>query len=397
MVIIMSVITTLSFLFGNIPTGNVSETMAMNTQTVNPTESSSPTAKILENEQEPSPQNIQYDMENQFKIQPLTQEMKAKIINNSWTDQAPYSIDDLMHLNVMYWGFDEKDHMGELIVHKIIAEEVIEIFKELHAAKFPIEKIKLIDEYDSVDYISMEDNNSSALCVREVTNREGELSRHSFGIAIDINPVQNPYISSESILPDSGKKYLVRTDVRKGMIIEGDICYNAFVERGWTWGGHWQSIKDYQHFHKDVEIDVNDYHDITDHEFRKLLKQAANVIQLMYQPKGEAIEIQDEMYSAYPDRLNTKEKIRPYLRTYFTNDHVKKIIDDLDIYEVDGVLYCPNKKTSDLWVFEEITAVKKQSTNKEKLKIYKAYFNNQEITVEVKYIGSQGWRINNIK
>ncbi|MCG8481790.1 MAG: M15 family metallopeptidase [Clostridia bacterium] len=396
MVIIMSIIVTLSFLFGYISTGNVEETIAMNTQESAPEDLAYPTNNIFKNEQEDTNENIQYDMEDQFKIRPLTQEIKKKIENNSWTDMAPYSMNDLMHLRVMFWGFDNKTHTGELIVHKVVAEEVIEIFKELYEAKFPIDKIKLIDEYNANDNLSMEDNNTSALCVREITNKKGELSRHTFGVAIDINPVQNPYISSDSILPESGKEYLVRTDVRKGMIIEGGVCYNAFVKRGWTWGGHWQTIKDYQHFHKDVEIEITEYDDITNNEFKRLLRNASKAIKVMYDPQGELIKLQNEAYRAYPEHLNKKEKIKPYLRRFFTYDYAKKIIEALDICEIEGVLYCPDKKASESWVNDEVIEVKMQDSKEKMIKEFKVCFNNQEITVEVKYIGSQGWRINNI-
>lgn len=189
-----------------------------------------------------------------FTYVPLTEAIIKKIDGVSWRDMAPYPMRDLVYIQVTYYGFDGKDHVGELIMHKKVASEIIEIFKELYDNKFAISKMNLIDEYDADDNASMEDNNTSALCVRTVTNRKDELSKHAYGLAIDINPVQNPYISEDEILPEEGKDYLDRTDVRKGMIVEGDACFNAFIRRGWEWGGKWTTKKDYQHFEKNLDI-----------------------------------------------------------------------------------------------------------------------------------------------
>ena len=159
----------------------------------------------------------------------------------------------LSYLKVAYWGFDDQPHMGELIVNKKVAAEVTEIFQELYEAKFPIEKIRLIDEYGAEDSKSMEDNNTSSFCFREVEGKPGTLSKHSYGLAIDINPVQNPYIYKDEISPEAGKEYADRSKAQKGMILKGDACYQAFIDRGWTWGGNWNYEKDYQHFQKSIK------------------------------------------------------------------------------------------------------------------------------------------------
>jgi hypothetical protein len=185
-----------------------------------------------------------------FEYHPIDKEIE-KIINGvSWKQNNTVKIDDLCYVKVTYWGFDDKPHIGELIVSKDIGKEVIEIFKELYAAKFPIEKMKLIDEYDAVDSKSMEDNNTSAFCYREVDGKPGKLSKHSYGIAIDINPVQNPYVYKDKVSPESGRAYLNREKLAKGMITGKDACYKAFTSRGWSWGGNWKYEKDYQHFQK---------------------------------------------------------------------------------------------------------------------------------------------------
>lgn len=185
----------------------------------------------------------------------LSEETLDKIIGVSWKENSPVKLEELSYINVTYWGFDDVEHVGEMIVHEKLAQEVVDIFRELYVAKFPIEKMNLIDEYDANDDLSMADNNTSAFCSREITGKKGVFSEHSYGIAIDINPIQNPYIKGETILPVEGTSYLDRENTRKGMIIKGDQCYNAFKSRGWTWGGEWNTLKDYQHFEKKINFD----------------------------------------------------------------------------------------------------------------------------------------------
>ncbi len=191
------------------------------------------------------------DFEEIFTIQEMDKVIQKRINGISWKKGAPVGLNDLRYVNVTYWGFDNKPHLGELIVNSKVASEVIDIFKELYEVKFPIEKIKLIDEYGADDNLSMEDNNSSSFCYRVVEGTKN-LSKHSYGVAIDINPVQNPYIRKEKISPPKSEEYLDRNNIRKGMIIKGDPCYNAFTKRGWIWGGEWNTVKDYQHFQKEI-------------------------------------------------------------------------------------------------------------------------------------------------
>lgn len=115
--------------------------------------------------------------------------------------------------------------------------------------KFPIEKIRLIDEYKGSDDLSMKNNNTSAFNTRMIAGKK-QLSNHSYGVAIDINPVQNPEVRGIKVRPGNAKAYANRQIVRKGMIIKGDACYSAFKKRDWSWGGEWKNIKDYQHFEK---------------------------------------------------------------------------------------------------------------------------------------------------
>ena len=178
--------------------------------------------------------------------------LKKMIGNSIPTDSKDkVNINNLSYLKISYLGFDNKTHIGEMIVHKKLAQEVLDIFKEVYEKKYPIEKIRLIDDYGADDEKSMSDNNTSAFCYRVVANTK-TLSNHSKGTAIDINPLYNPYVVGNYISPNSGKKYVNRNLKVKGMIKKGDDLYNAFIKRGWTWGGSWSSKKDYQHFEKKV-------------------------------------------------------------------------------------------------------------------------------------------------
>ena len=129
----------------------------------------------------------------------------------------------------------------------------MEIFKELYDNEYQIDKIRLIDEYGGDDDLSCDDNNSSCFNYRVVGGTDS-LSKHALGLAIDINPFQNPYITYpngvERISPAGSEPYADRNSGLPHMILEGDLCYNLFIEHGFTWGGHWKTLKDYQHFQK---------------------------------------------------------------------------------------------------------------------------------------------------
>lgn len=189
----------------------------------------------------------------EFKLfKEIPEQVVKRISGGSFKEGGPVSLAELSYIQVSYWGFDDKKHQGELIIHQSLAEEVSMIFKELYEAKFPIERMRLIDEYQADDNLSMANNNTSAFCVRKITGELEGYSKHSYGFAIDINPLQNPFVKRGGVLPEEGKAYLDRQSVRKGMIIKGDQVYQAFSKRGWRWGGDWLTIKDYQHFEKNI-------------------------------------------------------------------------------------------------------------------------------------------------
>ena len=172
-----------------------------------------------------------------FTSSKIPENILKKMIGNSIPEKSKDKVDtnQLSYLKITYWGFDEKTHVGEMIVNKNVAQEVLDIFKEVYKAKYPIEKMKLIDEYAANDEKSMADNNTSCFCYREIANTN-KLSNHSYGKAIDINPLYNPYVVGKTVSPANAKKYVDRSIVRKGTIVKGDALYNAFIKRGWTWG-----------------------------------------------------------------------------------------------------------------------------------------------------------------
>lgn len=181
----------------------------------------------------------------------LTQELSAKVFSfvHKVNPTPQIQPEDLRLLELPYFGFDDREHQGQMIVHHLVAEEVIEIFHDLFDARYPIEKMRLIEEYDANDEHSMEDNNSSAFCYR-LAVAKSTLSHHSFGRAIDVNPFYNPYVKNQLILPKSAARYADRSTYVKGMILPGDVCHTAFTSKGWVWGGSWPDRQDYQHFEK---------------------------------------------------------------------------------------------------------------------------------------------------
>ena len=163
--------------------------------------------------------------------------------------------DDLKYLNVLYVDFDGETQVGEIVCNAAIAEDLTEIFHELYKADYRIERIRLIDEYNADDNLSMEDNNTSSFCYRVVENTT-RLSNHAYGMAIDINPFYNPYVVYNSegtrITPVGSEIYADRSDavMNPYRIDKNDLAYKLFKEHGFTWGGDWNSCKDYQHFEK---------------------------------------------------------------------------------------------------------------------------------------------------
>lgn len=164
--------------------------------------------------------------------------------------KAPDSIiQQLKLIDVDYYSFDGKLHRGQLVIHKKLEKDIIEIFEQLKIHKFPISKVIPIVKYNWSDNASMEDNNTSAFNYRNVAGKN-KLSKHSFGIAIDINPYQNPVIYEDGRISPKGATYNPNAP---GTITKNSIIYKEFASRGWIWGGDWKTLKDNHHFEKDIK------------------------------------------------------------------------------------------------------------------------------------------------
>ena len=189
-----------------------------------------------------------------FYITPITDEIFARIQGKSYPEGCTVSRDDLRYVHIRHYGFEWEILDGELIVNAEIAQDVLEIFEELYAIRYQIQKVRLIDEYDADDEISMENNNSSCFNYRTIAE-SSTLSNHAYGRAIDINPLYNPYVYERSdgslfLQPKGSERYLDRTIDAAAIITKGDACYNIFIAHGFSWGGDWNTKKDYQHFEK---------------------------------------------------------------------------------------------------------------------------------------------------
>lgn len=190
-----------------------------------------------------------------FYYEPLSDTVKEKITGISYPETGctvPY--EDLNYVGLLYVDFDGEVQEGELICNRAIAQDMVEIFYELYQNDYRIERIRLIDEYGGDDTLSMMDNNTSCFNYR-VVDGTTNLSKHALGCAIDINPFYNPYVvynrngSGETyISPKGSEVYADRSQNFPYKIDENDLCYKLFISHGFTWGGNWNSSKDYQHF-----------------------------------------------------------------------------------------------------------------------------------------------------
>lgn len=197
-----------------------------------------------------------------FYYEPLSDNLRRYITGVSFpataenTENSAISYDNLRYVHILHYDFDGNLAEGELICNAAIAQDMVEIFYELYCNEYYIEKVHLIDEYDGDDTASMEDNNTSCFNYRTVEGSTS-LSKHALGLAIDVNPLYNPYITynedgTENVSPENGADYADRNKSFPYKIDENDLCYKLFIEHGFIWGGNWNSCKDYQHFQKTI-------------------------------------------------------------------------------------------------------------------------------------------------
>ena len=163
----------------------------------------------------------------------------------TWRTGCPVPLRDLRYLRVSFVRFDGTAGYGRMVVHADVARSVVGVFRALYEQRFPIRRMRLVDAYRGSDDASMAANNTSAFNCRRVTGGTS-WSEHSYGRAIDLNPIQNPYVAGSTVAPPAGAAYVDRSPLRKGMVTRG--VRSAFASIGWSWGGSWNTKKDYQHF-----------------------------------------------------------------------------------------------------------------------------------------------------
>jgi hypothetical protein len=167
----------------------------------------------------------------------------------SWRPGCPVAPSQLRAVRVEYWGFDDQPHTGTLVVNASVAAAIAKVFATLLREHFPIRRIEPIDAYNGSDEASLEaDNTAGFNCRNAVSSGPPHWSAHAYGTAIDVNPVENPYVEGGRVHPTSGQEYVNRSPYRPGMAVGGGVLVRAFESVGWKWGGRWSGTPDYQHF-----------------------------------------------------------------------------------------------------------------------------------------------------
>jgi hypothetical protein len=147
-----------------------------------------------------------------------------------------------------FWGFDGQPHVGTMVVNATVVQPVLEVFAHLYAERFAIRQMVPVDAFGGSDPASMDaDNTSGFNCRNAVAPGPPRWSAHAYGEAIDVNPVENPYVEGGAVQPAAGSAFLDRSIHRAGMAFAGGVLVTAFASAGWSWGGRW-SAPDYQHF-----------------------------------------------------------------------------------------------------------------------------------------------------
>jgi D-alanyl-D-alanine carboxypeptidase len=165
----------------------------------------------------------------------------------SWRPGCPVEPAQLRRLELSYWDFAGRRRVGSIVIRSTAARDVLSVFRKLYAARFPMRRLRPVEAYKGSDDASMAADNTSGFNCRFVSGTR-RWSQHAYGLALDLNPVENPYVHGGLVEPPAGRRYLDRSRRRPGMVVSGDVVVRAFASIGWRWGGYWTSAKDYQHF-----------------------------------------------------------------------------------------------------------------------------------------------------
>jgi hypothetical protein len=179
-------------------------------------------------------------------IAPIDDTVRERM-GSTFAEGCPVPLDGLRYLTVSFRGFDGAAHTGELIVNADEAADVVDVFRQLFEAGFPIEEMRIITDADLAAPPTGDGNNTAAFVCRPVRGGS-RFSAHAYGLAIDVNPFQNPYVRDDLVLPELASAYVDRSNVRPGMILDGEVAVRAFEAIGWEWGGRWDDPVDTMHF-----------------------------------------------------------------------------------------------------------------------------------------------------
>ena len=187
---------------------------------------------------------------SRFKVLPISAALTDKMKGVTYQSDCPVPLSQLRLLKLQYWGFDDRPHQGQLIVHYKLALEVVGLFSALYKVHYPIERMQLMHQFKGNDELAMSLNNTSAFNCRAITGHQKKFSKHAYGVALDINPKINPYIKGKVVLPKNSQPFVDRSKPHKGIATSNSFIVKLFKRHGWQWGGDWQSLKDYQHFER---------------------------------------------------------------------------------------------------------------------------------------------------
>lgn len=189
-----------------------------------------------------------------FRIDTISDAVFSRMAGKSYPEGCTVARSDLRLLSVLHCDADGHTRHGQLVCNKAIAADLLDIFRRLYEARYPIERMTLIDDYDADDERSMTANNTSCFCFRQIAGSK-HLSKHAQGLAVDINPLYNPCVRKKGdgsivIQPTAGARYADRQRTSPYRLLRNDLCYRLFIEHNFRWGGAWKSVKDYQHFER---------------------------------------------------------------------------------------------------------------------------------------------------
>lgn len=194
-----------------------------------------------------------FGIDNCFVVQDIDEPIFQRMKGKSYKDDCTLPLEELCYVKVLHCDMEGRTKTGELVCNRKIGQDLADIFRTLYEARYPIESILLVDEFDADDDKSMMANNTSSFNFRKIAGTD-VISKHGLGMAVDINPLYNPYVKESGgrliVLPSASAEYADRSREFPCKIDENDLCCKEFLRRGFEWGGSWRSLKDYQHFEK---------------------------------------------------------------------------------------------------------------------------------------------------